>query len=60
MGSFKLKMTIFSTKHILNYFFIDYLKYTENMHESIKNNSKILKNIDDIIKKIRIIELKRR
>ena len=30
------------------------------MHESIKNNSKILKNIDDIIKKIRIIELKRR
>ena len=60
MGSFKLKRTIFSTKHILNYFFIDCLKYTENIHESIKNNSKILKNIDDIIKKIRIIELKRR
>ena len=30
------------------------------MHESIKNDSKILKNIDDIIKKIRIVELKRR
>ena len=30
------------------------------MHESIKNNSKILKNIDGIIKKIRIVELKRR
>ena len=40
MSSFKLKRTIFCTNHIANYFFINFLKISENIYESTNNYPK--------------------